>query len=206
MPATRSQIAASSALLLVLPLVGCTTAAKQAFYEVRGAEAKVLLARALDEDALLAYQAVHFEQPTSPFAPRICTPSLLRKYNDSCRDLQPELIGEYPGGEPALRISSEILFFQEKGLLGSAMCLTRVQMRDQDRLVVDSIVLAESESFREGGETAMAQASAKAIGKFLKKCKALEEDEDEAHDEEEHEEEDGEEGEDYRPGRHAVWA
>jgi hypothetical protein len=182
-------------LLLVLPLVGCTTAAKQAFYEVRGAEAEVLLNQALDEDALRPYQAVHFDQPTSPFTSRICPPSLLRKYYDCCRDLQAELIEDYPGGEPALRVSSEILFFQEKGLLGSAMCLTHVQMRDQDRLMADYIVLAESKSFRKGGESAMAKASAKAVGKFLTKCKAPEE-EEETHDEEEHEEEDEEEGED----------
>ena len=174
----RIQVASLLILTTLFPLAGCTTAAKQVLYEYCGARAKVHLVNELGEHELMPYQSVHFESSTSTVTPHICTFSLLRKYDDSCQTMEHDLRDEYPGGEPALRVSSEINYFQRKGLLGSAMCLTRVKMRDGERLVVDAVVLAVSNAFRAGGETALAEASAKAIGKFLKKQKIVEEDEE----------------------------
>ena len=159
-------------------LAGCTTAAKQVYHEWRGAQAKLYFVQELPEDALERYQSVQFERPTSSVVPRICPPSLLEAYFEGCRRIQAGLRDEYPGGEPTLRVSSDIEFFQPKGLLGTAMCLSRVQMRDQEQLVVDAVLVAESEAFRQSGAADLANASAKALGKFLRARKEVKEDEE----------------------------
>jgi len=156
-------------LAALLPQLGCTTIAKQALHEVRGAQARVHPINRLSEGALKRYELIRFEPATTTVGPVLCPRDLLDAYDRYTRALQDELQDQADQAATSLTAHSEILFFQEKGLLGSAMCLTRVRMRNSDELVLDAMVLAESKSFREGDEDDLAKASVKAIGKFLKK-------------------------------------
>jgi hypothetical protein len=176
----------ASALLpiaLLVLLSGCTTALKQAYYEIRGAKSKIIPVRDLQENALLECRSFRFEPVTTTVGDRICPPELRHAWDRHAAELASELREFYPGGDPGLLIASEILYFQKKGLLSGSQCLTRVKMREGERLIVDAIVRTESKSFREGGEDALAESNVKALGKFLK-ARGLEK---EAKDEEEEE-------------------
>jgi len=166
-------------ILLLVSLSGCTTALKQAYYEARGAKSKIIPVTDLEQDALLKYRSVRFEPATTTVGDRICPLELRRSYDRHTTELASELREFYPGGDPGLRVASEILYFQKKGLLSGSQCLTRVQMREGEQLVVDAIVRTESKSFREGGEDALAESNVKALGKFLKNRGLEEKEEDE---------------------------
>lgn len=185
----RARLAASAALsvALLLALSGCSRAIKQAYYEFRGAKSEIILISDFDQDPLGPYRSVRFEPVTTTVGDKICPPRLRRYYDQHARELLADLRAFYPGGDPALRIASEILYFQHKGLLSGAECLTRVRMHDDadQRLVLDAIVRTESKSFRAGDESALAESNVKAIGKLLKKRKLEEEEEEEGEEEEE---------------------
>ncbi len=153
---------------------GCTTVAKQAFHEFRGAKADVSFVRDIGDRALAEYQSVKFEAATSDVG-QVCPPKVLQAWNRHAGEQQAELAEYFPGGPPTLRIESEIWFFKEKGLLGHAECLARVRMRDDGTLKADLIVQALSKSFRAGDESALTDAAVKAIGKFLRNQKEVEE-------------------------------
>ena len=165
----------------LIVMSGCTTVAKQAFQEWRGARSKIFLTHELGEDALRPYQTVRFDRVTSTLGDELCPPVLRRSYDQSAAETALELRGEYAGGEPTLRVSPEILFFQKKGLLSGAECLTRVKMRDDasQNVVVDAIVRTESKAFRAGGEAALAKSNVEAIGDFLIRRGIESKDEDE---------------------------
>lgn len=150
---------------------GCTTAAKQAFHELRGAKADILYVDQLTQSELDTYGSVELTPVTTTLGNRLCPPSLLRAYDRRARELSGELEDVYPGDQPGLMIDSDIEFFQGKGLLSGAMLLVRVKMRAEDRLVGDALVVAESKSFREGAGHDLAEASLKALGRYLKRGK-----------------------------------
>ena len=183
---TRASLLTSLLALVLCPgLAGCTTVAKQAFQEFRGARSKVLLTHNLAPDALLGYQTVRFASATTTIGDELCPPELRRQYDRFVAELALTLRDEYPGGQPTLLVSPEILYFQEKGLLSGAECLARVRMKDDtsQKLVVDAIVRTESKAFRAGGERALAESSVKAVGEFLA-CRGIKEkDKDEDEDE-----------------------
>jgi hypothetical protein len=169
--------------IFLAPLAGCgaSSIAKQAFHEIRGAKSKIFLVTDISEDTLLKYRGLRFSPVTTTVGDKICPRELLRDYDECLGDVSADLRDFYPGGTPGLHISSEILYFQRKGLLSGAECLARVKMHDADdkRLVVDAIVRSESKSFRAGGENALAESNVKAIGKFLTRRKLEEEDDSE---------------------------
>ncbi|MBU0639558.1 MAG: hypothetical protein KKB50_11890 [Planctomycetes bacterium] len=157
-----------------LPLSGCgiSTVAKQAFHEVRGAQAKVRPVRDIASDLLARYQSLRFEPVTATVGEQMCPMQLRRAWDDDAAALTLELSqGGFPGGPPLLAISSEILYFQQKGMLSGAECIARVKMHEDSELVADMIVRAESKAFRAGGEEALAGACIKTLGKFLKEQK-----------------------------------
>lgn len=78
-----------------------------------------------------------------------------------------------------MAVDSDIQYFQGKGALSGAFMLTRVKLRDGERVAGELFVRAESESFRAGGEDALANASVTALGKFLKSRGAVREGEPE---------------------------
>lgn len=162
----------SSLLLLVVtlvPLSGCMRAAKQAYYELRGAKAEVKLVQDVDDAVLRSYQQIVFQPATTTAGEKICPPSLLSKYDSNAREQLRDISGEFPGGSPTLQIATEILYFQEKGIFSSAECLVRVRGRDNGKLVFDAIVKAESKAFTSGGESALTGACAKAVCRYLEK-------------------------------------
>jgi hypothetical protein len=179
----RVRLAAPVLLLIVLllPLSGCTTALKQAYYEVRGAQSDILLITELREDALAPYRRLVLEPTTTTVGDRICPPRALRLYDEHLADAVQDLRSVYPGGEPGLRINSEIVYTQKKGLLSGALALVRVRLRDtgDDHLVVDTLIRTESKSFREGGENALAESSVKALRRLLENRGLREEGEEE---------------------------
>jgi hypothetical protein len=152
---------------------GCTTVAKQALHEFRGAKADVSLVQEIGAYALADYQSVVFESARSDVG-RVCPPKVLRAWDEAAAKQQAELAEHFPGGPPTLHIESEIWFFKEKGLLGNAECLARVRMRDDETLKADLVVQALSKAFRAGDESALTKAAVKAIGKFLKEQKRTE--------------------------------
>jgi hypothetical protein len=155
----------------LLPLAGCigaaATVAKQALKEVRGAHADVLPVTDVGRQVLSKYQSIEFTAATTS-AGRLCPTTLLRAYDRSANQLRPQLESAFPGGAPTLTVDSDVLYFQGKGMLSGAFMLTRVQLRDGDRVTGELFVRAESESFHAGGEDALASASVTALGKFLK--------------------------------------
>lgn len=161
---------ATLATLLLFPLAGCSRAITQTYYEMRGAKSDILLISRFEHDTLRPYQSLRFEPATTTVGDRICPPRLLRYFDEHLAEAARDLHEIYPGGEPSLSISNEVIYSQKKGLLSGSMCLARVKMRDADdrHLVVDAIVLTESKSFREGGRRELAESSVKALHKFLR--------------------------------------
>ena len=164
------------AALVLSTSSGCSTVAKQAFHEFRGAKADVSPVQDIGDRALSDYQSVEFEPARSDVG-LVCPPRVLQAWNRHAGEEQAELVEYFPGGSPTLRIESEIWFFKEKGLLGNAECLARVRIRDDGTLKADLIVQALSKSFRAGDESALTDAAVKAIGKFLKTQKEVKESE-----------------------------
>ena len=169
------------AALVLSTSSGCSTVAKQAFHEFRGAKADVSFVRDIGDRALAEYQSVEFEAARSDVG-QVCPPQVLQAWNRHAVEQQAELAEYFPGGPPTLRIESEIWFFKEKGLLGQAECLARVRIRDDETLKADLIVQALSKSFRAGDESALTDAAVQAIGKFLKNQKKAEENNEQEED------------------------
>lgn len=168
----RLHAALFACLALLTSQTGCTTALKQAYYEVRGAKGDVVLVNNFETQKLLQYQAVEVEPVATTLTPRVCPPELKRAFNRYLGDL-PGLISEhYPGGSPKLTGAGEIIYFQPKGLLGPAFFLTRMEFRnDAGEKVIDALVRVESKSFRDGDEEDIAEAGANGLAEFLLKPK-----------------------------------
>jgi hypothetical protein len=151
----------------LLSLSGCITAARQAFYEIRGAKADVLLNDPGPASAVATYGTVTFEPLTTTLSAGLCPPRVLTEYDKAASSAQTVLSEVFTGGGPTLSVGGEVQYFQEKGFFSGAQCLTRVRMTDGGRTVIDALVLAESKSLRAGGEEDLARASVKAIAEFL---------------------------------------
>lgn len=168
-----SRLAGSALLTAVLlfPLSGCARAIKQAYYEFRGAQSEIMLISGFAENTLTPYRSLHFEPATTTVGNTICPPRLLRCFDQYLAEAAADLRRLYPGGQPGLRITNEVLYSQRKGLLSQAMCLARVRMYDAEdqHLVVDAIILTESKSFRQGGRSDLAASTVKALHQFLRR-------------------------------------
>lgn len=162
---------------------GCTTVVKQAFYELRGAKAEVVLNSEPADADLEPYVAIEFAPATTTLNDRLCPREVIATYDQYARTLTRDLQEAYPGGEPRLVLDSEVLFFQSKGIMSQAQMLTRVRMRHGERLVADAIIKCESRAFREGGGRELAETSVKGLAKWLRKQKGIE-DEDKGKDNE----------------------
>lgn len=165
---TRLQHSAVLALLApMLLLTGCFTVAKQAYYEVRGAQGEVLVIAQPDAAALARAGSLTFTPATTTVGPDLCPGTLLRAYDQSANQLAARLQPQYPGGEPQLAVTSDVQYFQKKGLLSGGLLLARVHMTVANQLAVDALVKAESRSFLVGGEADLARAAVVALGEFL---------------------------------------
>lgn len=151
----------------LVPLSGCSRAIKQVYYEFRGAKAKIHPIREVEPAVFAPYKSLSFEPATTTAGDEICPPSLLREYDLAGRDVVEALADRFPGGPPTLRITSELLFFQKKGIFSVAEVLTRVRMADGDRTVFECLVKSESKALTKSGEDDLSRACAKALGDFL---------------------------------------
>lgn len=152
----------------LLTQAGCLSLIKQGVQEVRGAQAELRWVSAMPSGSFDRFRSVELEPSTTTAAP-ICTPRLLDAYNEALTALARELERVYPGGEPRLRVSSELQFFQGKGLLSGGMCIARVRMHDGGQQVGDALIVGETSSFRAGGEGSLAEACVEELGKTLGK-------------------------------------
>ncbi|MBK8914270.1 MAG: hypothetical protein IPM64_06645 [Phycisphaerales bacterium] len=150
-------------LVALLPATGCMTAAKQAYFEMRGAQGEVLL---LTEPAVAdshSFGGVFFLPATTTVSDRVVPPELLTAFNRRASRIVEDIEAAYVPGEKRLSIATDVTYFQSKGLFSPAMLLARVYLRDADRLVQDTIVKVESKAFRAGDEKDLADAALNAI-------------------------------------------
>ena len=162
----RALLAALAAVCLTQ--IGCMSAVKQAYYELRGARANVLLNELVPPSALEPFDSVRFEPATTSLTARLVPRKLLTEYDRFAANAPAQLADCYPGGTRTLVVASDVFYFQEKGLLSPAMMLTRVHLRDGGRVIADTIVRVESKSFRDGGEDDIAEAAIRGLSKFLR--------------------------------------
>jgi hypothetical protein len=169
------QFATLTLCVSLVGLTGCFTAVKTAFYEARGAKGEVLLNEPIEPLAFEEYQGVTLAPVETDLGERLCPPRALDTYNRHARVVEEKLKEVFPGGSPALRVESEILYVRKKGLLGSAQLLMRVQIRDDSRVVTNVLVNTESKAFREGSADDLAETSVDTLSEFLIKHKRGEE-------------------------------
>lgn len=167
----RVEVAACVLLAVALaPLTGCspTSLILPVFYELRGARGQIDFVRDIPPAELERFRSVRFEPASTSVGTRLTPPELLRSYDSAARTLeQGELRGKYPGGEPTLAVATEFLYFKSKGLFGEAEVLARMRFNHGERMVGDAIVRVGSRSFHKGGTQALADATAKTVGKYL---------------------------------------
>jgi hypothetical protein len=159
-------------LLILLTVIaglstGCMRAASMALAEVRGASARLYIVSEQRDADWSTYQSIEFSPATSDSGSTLCPATLLQKYDRAASEHAEKLRDEYPGGEPALRVSSRIIFFQKKGILAQAECLARVAVRGTSGTLLDAFVKAESKSFTRGGESALSEACVKEVADYL---------------------------------------
>ncbi len=168
-PLIARALGAGLSAAMLLSAGGCTTAIKQAYYEVKGADGDVRLLNDPSPEALRPFAAVRFTPVTTELPPRYCPPALLQEYDRCARQAVAALRPEYPGEGPTLTIDSEILYNQGRGLLSAGLLITRLRMRDeQGNLVVDALLRSESKSFREGRGEHLAASSIEALTDWLR--------------------------------------
>ena len=166
----RSSTCRSAGLILVLslaPLGGCSRAIKQVYYEFRGAKAKIHPVREADPSVFAPYKSISFSPATTQSGELICPPSLLSEFDRAASEVVAELATQFPGGEPTLRISTDILFCQRKGAFSVAEVLARIRMTGGDKTIFECLVKSESKALTQRGEDDLSRACAKALGDFL---------------------------------------
>jgi hypothetical protein len=172
MSARAGWVGVSLLSLNALFVTGCFTLAKQAYAEARGAQGEVLPIEERRAPGLARCQGLEFTAATTTVGPRICPREMLGAYDRAVNQLAARLKPLFPGGSPELKVNSEILYLQKKGMLGSALLLVRTKMYSDDQLAADALVRVESEAFRAGGEDDLARAAAEALRKFLERQKS----------------------------------
>jgi len=179
-----------SLLLLNGTLTGCTSVAKRAYYEVRGAKVSVLPAQQMVSrtqivNTFAPYKSFTVLPASSSVGEHMCPQRVLSAFDAAVneirqdKDYMDKFAAHYPGGDPAFTVSITLHFVESKGLLGSALLFARVQMTDGATTLLDAVILTESKSFREGGSEKLAEETAKGIGRFLIHAKTGEKDLDE---------------------------
>lgn len=177
--AARSSTSPWLMLGLLLPVAmstGCGTAIKRVYYEFRGAKAKVHPTGPVSIGAFDRFNSVEFS-PVTTDSGELCPPELLAAYDSAAQDMSASIRG-FEGGPTALRIESDMLYFQGSGVFKTALCLVRVRMFDDARLVQHAIVTAESKSVTRDAAADLPKACAKALREYLAKQRSREGDED----------------------------
>ncbi|HRX86913.1 MAG TPA: hypothetical protein P5572_17955 [Phycisphaerae bacterium] len=183
----RSTLLGLASLVFVAAQVGCVSAVKHVYYEVRGAKVKVMPAQTATPrseivERFAPYESFQFEPAKTTLGPEMCPPRVLTMFDETAQglrtseDLGEKLVTHYPGGAPTLNIATELQFVESKGLLGTALLIGRVRMTDGSTTVLDAVVMTQSKSFREGGREELAKETARGLGRFLISAKTGEKD------------------------------
>ncbi len=168
LPSTAAlRILLAGLALSLLPLTGCFTVMRQALSEVRGAQADVVVISGGAEGAARSY-VLRLEPTTTTVGPPIVPTGIVGEYERLARAGFAAATKDQPEGGTVLSVAGDVMYFSRKGLLGTALALTRVRMRQDSQLVADVLLRAESSSFREGDEKALAEASVKALVRYLR--------------------------------------
>lgn len=124
-------------ITLLAPLAGCTTAAKQAYYAVRGAAGKFYEIQVVDPYALASYESVRVERFTNELGDRVPA-GVIAEVNEQTPMALAESNLFYDQGK-LLRITGRVIHFTGRsGLVGSVSsvvggpeeCVCRVQLLD----------------------------------------------------------------------------
>ena len=148
---------------------GCMTAVKQAYYEVKGAQGDVRPNSTISETALSTYDSLSVDPVKTTLAGKLCPAEVVRATDTAMRAMKEDLNEDFSGSGKKLRLATEIYYFQKKGVLSGGMLVIRLYGYEDDRTVLDALVLGETNSFREGGEKDLAEAATYSIGEFLLK-------------------------------------
>lgn len=168
MKSLRARFGITAIVCLMTPaLTGCVRLAKQGLHEVMGARGKLMLNNDVEPGVLKRYGRVTFARVETTLIEDNCPRELLDAYDQAYRDVSKRIQDLYPGGTPELRVTSDIQYFTEKGLLGEALLLTRVKLLAGTETIIDSLVLVKSDSYLRGGARDMARAAAKTLRKLL---------------------------------------
>lgn len=176
-----------SGLVMIFFQMGCTTVAKRAYYEVRGAKVSVMPAETVAERneiirRIEPYKSFTFRPATTTLGDHLCPPRVLASFDNTAAHVHTNekfiegFTEHYPGGEPTLTITTDVQMVEAKGLLSTAMLFARVKFVDGERMVLDTLVMTESKGFREAGREKLAEETAEGIGRFLIHAKTGEKD------------------------------
>jgi hypothetical protein len=172
------------------PLTGCLSLIKQGYSEVVGAQGEVKPITEADAASFARISSIRFEAAATRVGAPICPQSLIEAYDQAAASQATEENavssngGTAKSGSPTGRagdsidtatsavatVSSDIMYFQKRGLLSQAQCLTRVQVMRENQLLLDALILAESGSLRssKAGESALAKATVDALIEYVR--------------------------------------
>ncbi|MGE3181526.1 MAG: hypothetical protein AB7N71_07845 [Phycisphaerae bacterium] len=151
------------ALVLVSTQIGCSTAVKQAFYEVRGAKGEFVSQRGTRPATLDSYQSIQFRNAHSDIGGRIVPSHLLATYDAAAAATQTQLSGS---GNP-VEVDTNILYYEGKGLLGSAFLLAHIKMYGNGSVLDEGLIKVVSKSFRAGDPEDMATEATETIAEYI---------------------------------------
>ncbi len=156
---------------LALLLAGCSplSLVAPAYHELRGAKAELLFDELPAASVLRAAQSVKFAPARTALGARLYPTELVSVYDREGRKAEEELRASYPGGSPVVTVDSEILYCQEKGLMSGALLLIRLTFQGEGGPIGTGLARAESKSFREGSEAALARETFKVLREFFEK-------------------------------------
>jgi len=188
--------------MLLVPLSGCTTAAKQAFYTAVGAQGKFYELKAVDPNLLASYRSIRVDPFTNELGQRVPR-AVVTEVNDQTPKAIADSALFYPEGKP-LRVRGTIIHYTGRsGLKGSAMsvigsseeCVCRVQLLDgdSDDLIGEAVCWGAVKSAVRRGSGELGIGVGKGVAKWIRKRLPEEEKERRRADLEEEQEEDEEE-------------
>lgn len=151
---------------------GCFRVARQGLSEIVGARGELLAVRELGSDVREQVRRLRFEPATTTLTAALCPPKLLAAIDEGYAREAADWAEDYGGsGTRTLRVATDILFYEEKGLLDSAELLARVKVYDSGSLAGDTLVRVTSSSFRAGGKHALGRALAHTVVKMFRKTR-----------------------------------
>lgn len=163
----RSTIRSVSVLAL-LSCTGCFTAARQAFSEVRGAQATVEPISASGSFPAANIAQVRFRPPRTEAPGGSGTPgTLVTAFESAARKAEADFNRGSASGGRTVEVDTKLIYFRERGLLGSSLLLARVQAHEAGRTLLDAFVHTETQSIRDGDVEGMTRAVVEGVAKYL---------------------------------------